>query len=133
MKHFPPLLIWLILVLPPRALAAETVTIEGILVDVQCFAINKPKLKGNLQTDRALLSTCSPEAAKAGVPVVVWNGLVSGGELVTISAPAYLLAEHLSLPIRLEGELIAPRIVKPLKLEVETPDGWIEIRTRAML
>lgn len=133
MNYVHRVLCSILLVWSLPAPAAEMITVEGVLVDVQCFAINKSKLKGDPQADRSLLSTCSPEAAKSGVPVVVWNGLVSGGELITVSAPAYLLAEHLSLPVRVEGELIAPRIVKPEKLEVKTPEGWIEVRTRAML
>ena len=123
----------LVIASPLSTLAEELVRFEGILVDVQCYVINKEKLTGNADADRMLLETCSPEAAKMGVPVAIWNGDVSSGELITLASPAYLLAEHLSLPARLEGELIAPRIVKPVKLEVNTPDGWIEVPTNAML
>ena len=123
----------LAIALPLSALAVELVHFEGVLVDVQCYVINKGKLTGNTDADRKVLQTCSTEPAKAGVPVVIWDGDVSKGELITLASPAYLLAEHLSRPARLDGELIAPRIVKPTKLEVNTPDGWIEVPTNAML
>ena len=67
------------------------------------------------------------------MPVAIWNGQVAEGELTTLASPASMLAEHLAKPARLTGELIAPRVVKPTKLEVETSEGWIEVPTTAML
>ena len=121
------------LVLPLSSLAGETITVEGVLVDVQCYVLNKSKLSGDMAADRRVLAACPAEPAKAGMPVAVWNGRVAGGELTTVASPAYLLAEHLAKPARLTGELIAPRIVKPTKLEVKTSDGWVEVPTTAML
>ena len=121
------------LLLPLSSPAGETVTVEGVLVDVQCYVLNKSKLSGAMAADRRVLATCPAEPAKAGIPVAVWNGRVAGGELITVASPAYLLADHLAKPVRLTGELIAPRIVKPTKLEVKTLDGWVEVPTTAML
>jgi len=121
------------LLLPLSSLAGETVTVEGVLVDMQCYVLNKSRLTGDMAADRRVLAACPAEPAKAGIPVAVWNGRVAGGELITVASPAYLLADHLAKPARLTGELIAPRIVKPTKLEVKTPDGWLEVPTTAML
>ncbi len=121
------------LVLPLSSLAGETVTVEGVLVDVQCYVLNKLKLSGDTAADRRLLATCPAEPAKAGMPVAIWNGQVAGGELTTLASPASMLAEHLAKPARLTGELIAPRIIKPTRLEIKTPDGWVEVPTTAML
>jgi hypothetical protein len=93
------------LLLPLSSLAGETVTVEGVLVDMQCYVLNKSKLSGEMAADRQVLATCSAESAKAGVPVAVWNGRVAGGELITVASPAYLLADHLAKPARLTGEL----------------------------
>lgn len=133
MMHVMRLIFTLAATLPLSATAVEMVRYEGILVDIQCYVVNKEKLSGVVKADRKLLQACSPEAAKSGIPVALWNGKVTGGELVTLASPAYLLAEHLSRPARLEGELLAPRVVKPTRLEVNTPDGWVEVPTNAML
>ncbi len=121
------------LLLPLSSLAGETVTVEGVLVDMQCYVLNKSRLSGDMKADRQVLAACPTEPAKSGMPVAIWNGQVAGGELTTLASPASMLAEHLAKPARLTGELIAPRIIKPTRLEIKTPDGWVEVPTTAML
>lgn len=133
MMHVMRLIFTLAATLPLSARAAEMVRYEGILVDIQCYVVNKEKLSGVVKADRKLLQAWSPEAAKSGIPVAHWNGKVTGGELVTLASLAYRLAEHLSRPERLEGELLAPRVVKPTRLEVNSPAEWADVPPNAML
>ncbi len=80
----------------------------------------------------AVLSPVGHDACKEIPPPTRIRCALAQGT-TTRASPASMLAEHLAKPARLTGELIAPRVVKPTKLEVETSNGWIKVPTTAML
>jgi hypothetical protein len=70
---------------------------------------------------------------RMGAPVAVLTDGENGGRLYTLVSPSKSLARYIARYARLTGKEIAPRIVVPQKLEIRTPNGWIEVPTSSMM
>lgn len=102
---------------------AVALEVEGLLVVTQCDGVSTGQWK---ESARPAAERC----ARAGVPLAVKS---KRGTFYTVAAPSPLLASHIARRVRLSGEEIAPRVVIPDKLEVETESGWREVPTTSMM
>ena len=93
-----------------------TVTLEGTLIDLLCYAqkmVNQPDL----------------DCTKFRSPKHPVGLMENAGQrsVHTIASTPYVLSRHLAKTVRITGELLAPHLVKPTKLEVRTEEGWKEL------
>lgn len=117
-----------VLVGSPVVTAGELLEVEGVLVVTGCAGASVDDL-ARAEPPPDILDRASA-CAKMGMPVAV----LSDGTLFTLASPAAMLARHIAKPARLSGEQVAPRVIVPEKLEVETePDGWREVATTTMM
>ncbi len=118
-----------LLVGSPVATAGELLEVEGVLVVTGCAGASVDQLARAEPPPPDILDRASA-CAKMGMPVAV----LSHGTLFTLASPAAMLARHIAKPARLSGEEVAPRVIVPERLEVETePDGWREVATTTMM
>lgn len=110
--------------------ADDKVHIEGLLVVTDCPGAEYQKL--GMKVDNAVIERAAA-CAKSGVPVALLVGTQPNGELYTLVSPSPLIAPHIAKRARLSGEEIAPHVIIPDKLEIETDTGWQEIRTTTMM
>lgn len=103
----------------------KTITVAGTLVDTKCYSKNTA-FSGQ---DHGGMKGCATACAKMGIPVA----LLSGGEMFIITAPAPVLAAHMSKEARLTGKEVQMGIISPSQLEVKTDAGWEVVSTSAMM
>ena len=110
---------------PCAASAGKTITVAGTLVDTQCYSKNAT-FAGQ---DHGSMKGCATACAKMGIPVA----LLSGSEMFIITAPAPVLAAHMSREARLTGKEVQTGIISPTQLEIKTDSGWQVVSTSAMM
>ena len=110
---------------PCAASAGKTITVAGTLVDTQCYSKNAA-FAGQ---DHGSMKGCATACAKMGIPVA----LLSGSEMFIITAPAPVLAAHMSKEARLTGKEVQTGIISPTQLEIKTDSGWKVVSTSAMM
>ena len=98
-----------------------TISAEGVLVDMVCFARNVHKVSPSTVVDM-----CG--RGVPGNPVAIVDP-DSQATFYTLASPPILLSEHLSKTIRVTGEHLSASVIKPETLEVWTGTGWLNVPT----
>jgi hypothetical protein len=113
------------------ATAEVRIQVEGLLVVTECRGANYQQISTN-SVSRSIIEIAA-SCVRMGAPVAVLTDGENGDRLYTLVSPSKSLARYIARYARLTGKEIAPRIVVPQKLEIRTPNGWIEVPTSSMM
>ena len=102
-------------------------TIEGILIDTDCYFADPDHNKGS---DHGHLRRCGTLCARMGKPV----GLLTGeGKFYVLVVSAPRLADHIGQTLRVTGTLREGSLFLPTKLELKKEETWEEIKLGSMM
>ncbi len=101
-------------------------TIEGILVDTDCYFASPALHKGN---DHGQVKRCGTLCAKMGKPVGL---LTAEGKFSLLVVASSRLADHIGQTLRATGTIRNRVLLLPTKLEFKEGETWKEIRLGSM-
>lgn len=111
--------------------AAKKTTVEGILVDSKCYAMNHANVGNDHQSPDGVMKGCAAKCAKDGIPVAV---LQENGKVLILAAPAKAFATYMAQHVRVVGMVPFEGTLIPDKVEVRSADGkWKEVEIKTMM
>lgn len=111
--------------------AAKKTTVEGILVDSKCYAMNHANVGNDHQSEMGVMKGCAAKCAKDGIPVAV---LQENGKVLILTAPAKAFAPYMAQHVRVVGMVPFEGALVPDKVEVRSADGkWKQVEITTMM
>ncbi len=101
-------------------------TIEGILVDTDCYFASPALHTGN---DHGQMKRCGSLCAKMGKPVGL---LTAEGKFSVLVVASSRLADYIGQTLRATGTIRDGVLLLPTKLEFKEGETWKEIRLGSM-
>lgn len=104
----------------------KTKTVEGTLVDTQCYF--KGGFTGN---DHGPMKACGTACAKGGLPVGI---LTTQGKHYALVVPGPAVADHVGKTVKATGEVREGSLIPDKgQLQVKEGDSWKTVNTGAMM
>ena len=114
--------------------AAQTKTVEGILVDMKCYSMDPANWVQDHMTPKGKMPMCAMTCAKTGIPVGLLEGGKPGGKVYVVITPAMPLGVHMTKTARITGALaLEGHGIVPDKIEVKNKDKWQEVKIATMM
>ena len=102
-------------------------TVEGILVDIDCYLADPDHNKGS---DHGQVKQCGILCAKMGKPVGL---LTAKGKFYVLVVASRRLAYHMGQTLRVTGTLREGLLLLPAKLELKKGETWEEIKLGSLI
>lgn len=117
-----------------KAMKAEKITVEGILVDTKCYGMNSENWVSTHMTPKGSMPNCAQACANMGIPVGVLKGGKPGNDVYLLVTPAPALADHMAKTVKVEGSKAYPHGIIPEKVWFKNDDGeWEEVKIATMM
>lgn len=114
-----------------KAAKQKSVTVEGTLIDMKCYAENPENTGNDHVTPKGKMPACAQVCAKMGIPVGV---LDADGNVVVLLVPSLQLADYMAMQIRVEGPpLLDGGVMVPTKIEIKKGDKWKVVEIANMM
>ena len=128
---------------PPNEKTAETVTIQGHLIDTKCYGmgVNMDKPAMNYRNTHMVpkngemvkMPNCATACANMGIPVGIVEGSKPGNKTYVLITPSQQLASHMDKEARIEGERAFNGGIIPSKIEVKENGAWKTVEIATMM
>lgn len=108
--------------------AGDTLNFQGILIDTHCYELNQQNIGDNHTLPQSgFREDCAAYCANLGYPVGVLVGGEPGNKVWIMRFSSQIFADFMAETVRVEGRFVSGGLVEPIKIEMKTENGWIQI------